>query len=84
MNKLLGDGPSTQALQQMRDRGGRWACYQNVALDSADHGRLQFLKIGPDCTHTQPPAHMPDTHVGLGWKYLFCGYVNLETGQVEE
>lgn len=68
----------------MRDRssGGTWAAYQNVALDSADLGHLRFLKYGPDCTLKEPPARYPDTADFIGWRYVYIGTVNLETGEV--
>jgi len=84
MKKLLEtDKPSEEALEQMRVRGGRWAAYQNVALDSANLGLLQFLKVGPGCTYKEPPKRMPDTRTDLGWKYAFVGWVNIETGEIE-
>jgi hypothetical protein len=73
------------AIQQMRDRGGKWAAYQNVALDSANAGHLQFLQYGDGCTYKKPPHKYPkDTMHGMGWRYLFAGFVNLDTGNVIE
>ena len=79
---------SPEAVEQMRKspynfEDTRWAAYQNQALDSADVGQLQFLAIGPQNTHKEPPPHMPDSHLGIGWKYQFVGWVNLDTCQVE-
>ena len=71
------------ALKQMRERGGTWAAYENRALDSSTRGHHQFLKVGEGCTHTTPPLTYPaDTSSGTGWKYVFIGMVNLETGEV--
>jgi len=88
MTKPIGDAkPHREALEQMRERtepGQRWAAYQNMALDSADVGGLRFLKIGKDCTYTEAPAKYPDTQFGTGWRYLHCGFVNLETGEIED
>jgi hypothetical protein len=77
-----------EALEQMRKaeynhEDTRWAAYQNVALDSIDVGRLQFLAIGPQNTFKEPPQRMPDSQHGLGWRYMFVGWVDLETGDVE-
>lgn len=72
-----------EALRQMQERGGSWAAYQNVALDSAGAGHIQFLKVGPDCTFKTPPKRCPDTPSGLGWKYSYVGMVNLLTGEIE-
>lgn len=85
-HKLIGDEKvSPEALQQMRERGGTWGCYQNVALDSDLLGALQFLKVGPGCTYAEPPEKYPaDTMAGMGWRYLFVGFVNLKTGEIEE
>jgi len=61
----------------------RWAAYQNQAMDSASHGHLQFLAIGPHNTYQVPPTAYPvDTSHGLGWKYRFIGYVDMETGEI--
>ena len=85
MPALIGnERMSPEALEQMRKLGGHWAVYQNHAVDSAGWGHLQFLKIGPDCTFKEPPKRMPDTKVDLGWKYCFVGWVNTETGEIEE
>jgi hypothetical protein len=61
----------------------RWAAYQNKAMDSASHGHLQFLAIGPHNTYQVPPTiYLVDTTYGLGWKYRFIGYVDMETGEI--
>jgi hypothetical protein len=83
--KLVGDGKiEAEPLAQMRDRGGSWAVYQNIAMDSADLGRLQFIKFGPGCTHETAPEKCPDTAAGLGWKYALVGVVDLATGEIKE
>jgi hypothetical protein len=69
-------------LQKLRQAGGRWAAYENQALDSHDAGRLQFLKYGNGCTHSFAPAHAPDSDAGLGWKYHHIGYVELVSGLI--
>ncbi len=74
--------PEPEALQAMRERGGTWPAYQNVALDSADLGHMRFLKYGPECTLKEPPQRYPDTSEGIGWRYVYIGTVNLETGDV--
>jgi len=87
-NKLLGTPEvSVEALKTMRERAlsqDKWCAYQNHAMDSAGLGDLQFLQIGPGRTFTKPPERMPDTIHAIGWRYLFVGFVNLETGQIEE
>lgn len=62
----------------------RWAAYQNMALDSASCGHIQFLAIGPTNTYKHPPERMPDTQAGTGWKYCFLGWVDLMTGDIKE
>lgn len=72
-----------EALQLMKDKGGTWAAYQNVALDSANLGHFQYLKYGEDCTYKAPPNQYPkDTEAGMGWRYLYAGEVDLEKGVV--
>ena len=44
--------PYIEALTQMRERGDRWAVYQNVDLSSLSSpriGHLQFIQYGPTC-----------------------------------
>lgn len=78
------DRPDASALEAMRERGGTWAAYQNHDMGHRDLGGLAFLKIGPGCTNVTAPKHYPDgTSVGMGWRYLFAGYVNLETGAID-
>lgn len=52
-----------------------------VALDSSNAGHLQYLAFGPDRTHEHPPHHAPD---GLGWRYLYCGEVDLDQGMIRD
>lgn len=85
MSKLLGNPTiSSEALQQMRDRGGDWFAYQNHAMDSAGLGDLQFLQCGDGRTYQTPPARMPDTQHAIGWKYLLVGKVDLVNGKIVE
>ena len=89
MSKILGDSTvSAEALQQMRERsqpGQKWACYQNVALDSANLGHLKFLKVGTGCTfETAPSPRLPDTPDSINWAYQFVGFADLETGKIVE
>jgi len=55
------------------ERGGEWAIYQNLALDSAGAGHLQFMRFGEGCTYIRPPPCMPDGVWGAGWKYVLSG-----------
>lgn len=60
-----------------------WAVYQNVALDSANHGHLQFLATGVGCTCKVPPKQYPvDTSAGTGWKYRYVGEVDMAEGLI--
>jgi hypothetical protein len=82
---LLGNArPAPEALRIMRERGGRWFCFQNHDLSHSQLGRLQFLKCGEGCTYQTPPERMPDTKELLGWRYVLIGEVNLETGEMQD
>jgi len=75
----------SEALAQMRERARpetQWAAYENKDLGHPDGGRLQFLHVGAGCTFAVPPPRMPDTNVGLGWRYVLVGTVNLDDGTV--
>lgn len=74
-------------LEVLRARGvapeQAWAAYRNRALDSSLAGHLQFLLVGKSCTYLNPPKSYPaDTEYGMGWRYLFDGFVDLETGAI--
>ena len=85
MSKLIGNArPEPESLQQMRERGGRWAAYQNHDMGSAELGHLRFVKVGPGCTLATPPERHPDTPSVIGWRYLYVGMVNTETGDIDE
>lgn len=74
-----------EALEMMKKasyKDARWAAYQNKAMDSAGFGHIQFLAVGPENTFKEKPKHYPDTPHGLGWKYLFIGWVDMETGEI--
>jgi hypothetical protein len=79
---LIADQPHPEALATMRERGGTWAAYGNVAMDSVDCGQLQFIRYGDGCTFQLPPKRCPDTQHGLGWKYQLAGTVDLASGKV--
>lgn len=67
--------------------GCKWAAYQNVVLNSAALGHVIYLPFGVGCTYENDealPAYAPDGMHGLGWRYRHVGYVNLETGEIEE
>jgi hypothetical protein len=67
----------------MRQRGGKWAAYQNAALDSANSGHMQYLMYGEGCTYGKPPERYPaDTEHGMGWRYVLVGLIDLETGAI--
>jgi len=83
--------PHESPLIQMRIRHAQvhcqWAAYQNQALDSMNCGHVIFLAFGAGCTYENDealPAYAPDGTYGLGWRYKHVGYVNLETGDIEE
>jgi hypothetical protein len=85
---ILGtEKPDVAVLAVLRERlksGQTWWAYQNMALDSASLGHLQFFCCGPHCTFTEPPASMPDTAQCINWRYLLVGRVDLETGEIVE
>jgi len=89
MTKLIlgNEKPDSAVLTILRERlkpGQTWFVYQNHAMDSASLGHLQFLCCGPGCTFPDPPQRMPDSHLGIGWRYLLVGEVDFETGQIVE
>jgi hypothetical protein len=85
MAKLIGEGEiHPEALEQMRERGKRWAAYQNHAMDSAGIGQIQFIQYGPGCMFEKWPERCPDTQQGLGWRFQHVGFVDLKTGKIVE
>lgn len=84
--KYIGLGQLTidpEALDAMRTRGGNWAAYQNHDLSSVNAGHLTFLRFGEGCTFKEPPKNAPDGSYGLGWRYVFVGTVDVETGSIK-
>jgi hypothetical protein len=83
------DRPDDRGLGLMRDfvkkvPTARWHAFQNHDLGHIDLGHLQFLAIGPDCTFKTVPKRMPDTAQSINWRYVPVGWVNMETGKIEE
>lgn len=75
----------TLAIMRARLRPNtRWAAYQNVALDSATLGEIRYLHVGEGCTFKEPPPRYPDTEKSTGWRHVFYGWVNFDTGVIEE
>lgn len=86
MTKLIGE-PEIEALTlgMMRDQkagNAEWFTYQNHDLGSSQVGHLQFLQCGPNCTYKEAPKKMPDSHLGIGWRYLLVGKVDLDSGGI--
>jgi len=68
-----------ETVRTIKERGGTWAIYQNVALDSADAGKIVCLRFGPECTRKEALDPMPDTpQYGPGWKYKLQATVKAE------
>lgn len=90
MSRIIGDAqPDEEALKGMRESeynfpDTRWAAYQNRELGHYEQGWLRFLAVGPRNTAKVAPQIYPDTHLGLGWRYVFVGYVDLTTGRIVE
>ena len=75
------------ALRKMREfnsthPGTQWFAYENVDLGHSMLGHVQFLAVGPECTHKNAPKNFPDTSWGLGWRYSPIGVVNVGRGTV--
>ncbi len=62
----------------------RWATYVNQDLGHRDCGRQVYVAIGPQNTWKKPENTAPDGPWGLGWRYYFEGWLNLETGEVQK
>ena len=74
-----------ESLEQIRNttrETDRWAAYENHDLGHPNVGHLVFLVVGPTRTFKEAPEKAPDGPWGMGWRYLFAGWVNLETGEV--
>jgi len=89
MTKLIlgTEKPDLAVLTILRERlkpGQTWFVYQSHDMSSVTLGHLQFLCCGPGCTFADPPQRMPDSHLGIGWRYLLVGKVDFETGQIVE
>ena len=68
---------SPDAYLQMKERGGRWAAYQNADITARERaGHLQFLKFGEGCTFYTPPPTYPKPTITEGTNYLLVGEVD--------
>lgn len=79
---------SPEALEQMKESpynfdDTKWAAYQNIAMDSAGLGDLRFMAVGPRNTLKEKTKRLPDTHMGIGWRFQFVGWVDLEDGDIK-
>lgn len=74
----------SQSLGFMRSKGGTWVAYQNHDLGSPNIGHLQFLKVGSDCTFSEPPPHYPGHVYSDSHPYRLVGTVDLATGVINE
>ena len=85
---LIGDGyVEPEAVEQMQAYVSkvpttRWAVYQNHDDTHLLFEHLRFLAVGPDNIVKAPPPRFPDSHLGVGWRYRFVGWVDMDVGQV--
>lgn len=79
---VFGAKIAEESLATMRQRGGTWAAYVNMALDSERRGHLQFMRVGEGCTFAEPPQRMPDSSTSINWAYQYAGMVDLQTGTI--
>lgn len=79
---VFGAQIAEESLATMRRRGGTWAAYVNMALDSERRGHLQFMRVGEGCTFAEPPQRMPDSSTSINWAYQYAGMVDLQTGTI--
>ena len=90
MKLILGtEKAAPQAIEKMKASpynfaDTKWYAYQNHDLGHYDIGHLYFLAVGSKNTYTEAPARMPDTNLGIGWRYIKVGTVDLQTGVVNE
>ena len=78
-------GIHPESLGHMLDHhppGTTWFGYQNKLIERGACGDWRFLLCGDGCTFQTPPKRYPDTHEGTGWRHLFVGPINLETGEL--
>lgn len=82
--QIIGDEqPDSDAIEAMRSQispEGRWAAFQNHDLGSREVGHVMFMAVGPNNT-TKRIDH--PSWGGSNWRYIFVGFVNLETGKIE-
>ena len=85
MGKIIGEYEiGDDALATMQERGGTWAAYQCMALDSRNIGTMRFLKVGAGCTYETAPQSLPDSQFGTGWSFQLVGMVDLEKGVIDD
>lgn len=82
------DQPHPDALEQMRERGGKWCAYQDHEIQTQYPYRpsLKYLQYGQP-HNTFPtveslPPHYPEGTVSGGCVYLPVGFVDLSTGKI--
>jgi hypothetical protein len=68
---ILPDG-SLAAIERWLARGDGVACYQNMAMDSSQHGHRKFVSFGSKEAMLEtdtPPDRLPDTETMIHWAY---------------
>lgn len=74
-----------EALATIRERGGQWAVYQNMDLNSFPRaGHLKMLKYGIGCTFETPPPHYPAPTITEGNNYLLVGRLDTISGVIKD
>jgi hypothetical protein len=87
---MIGDDKAApKALQKMKAspynfEDTKWIAFQNHDLGHYDIGHLMFLAVGSKNTFTTVPQRMPDSQLGIGWRYVPVGQVDLNTGEIKE
>ena len=59
-----------------------WHAYENHDIGHSHAGEIQFLAVGKSNTIKEPPARLPDSGLGLGWRYQYVGMVDIIEGVI--
>lgn len=82
MSKLIGESAvPDEVMATIKERGGTWAAYQCMAMDSSRMGEVRYLKYGEGCTFDAPPEKYPGPSV-IDAMTLHVGTVNIDTGEI--
>jgi hypothetical protein len=71
-----------EIFENLRQRGGSWAVYENHTIGDPSFGSRKFFQFGDGCTYFIAPRQLPNTESQNNQHYEFVGTIDFSIDRV--